>query len=122
MATIKDCVGRRIKINKNSITIKDDTGKTCGVIRNIVSLYDMQPNKQIDYSRLKKIPGFNKYAISIKNCIIKDGEMYIFRNVQSKLFQEKYGYISEYEKTLAEDKEAAHNAIKAAGIEIIEHM
>jgi hypothetical protein len=45
MAEIKDCIGKRVKISKGSITIKNDEGKTCGVVRNTISLYDMQPNK-----------------------------------------------------------------------------
>ena len=46
MAEIKDCIGKNVKISKGSITIKAEDGKTCGVVRNIVSLYDMQANKK----------------------------------------------------------------------------
>ena len=123
MATINDCIGRRIKINKNSITIKNNAGKTCGVVRNIIRLYDMQPNMQMDYySRLKKIPGFSRNIISIKNCIVKDGKMYVFRNIQSKLFNKKHGFFFEDEKRISEEKEAVYNAIKASGIKVIEHI
>lgn len=45
MADIKDCKGKKVKISRNSITIKGDNGKTCGVIRNIISVKDVQPNK-----------------------------------------------------------------------------
>ena len=48
MAEIKDCVGKNVKISKASITIKNEEGKTCGVVRNITSLYDLQPNKQME--------------------------------------------------------------------------
>ena len=50
MAEIKDCMNKKVKISKGSITIKDDDNKTCGVVRNIVSLYDLQANKQIPFS------------------------------------------------------------------------
>ena len=54
MAEIKDYINKKIKISKNSITIKDDNNKTCRVIRNITSLYNMQPNKQIEYYKTLK--------------------------------------------------------------------
>ena len=47
MAEIKDCIGKHVKISKNSITIKNEEGKTCGVVRNISSLADIHPNKQM---------------------------------------------------------------------------
>ena len=49
MAEIKDCIGKHVKISKGSITIKAENGKTCGVVRNTTSLYDLQANKQMDY-------------------------------------------------------------------------
>ena len=42
MAEIKDCIGKKVKISKGSITIKTEDGKTCGVVRNIVSSAIMQ--------------------------------------------------------------------------------
>ena len=78
MAEIKDCIGKNVKISKGSITIKDDDNKTCGVVRNIVSLYDLQANKQIDYYRKIRDIGLHG-KISIRDCIISDGTMYIFR-------------------------------------------
>lgn len=119
MADIKDCIGKNIKISKCSITIKSDEGKTCGVVKNIISLYDLQPNKQTDYfSKLRKIGLHGK--ISIKNCIIKDNEMYIFRNIKSKLFYEKYGFVTDMEKEKAEEQEKIYNTLKAVGIDVIE--
>ena len=119
MAEIKDCIGKKVKISKGSITIKTEDGKTCGVVRNIVSLYDMQANKQMDYYKKIKQAGLHG-KISIKDCIIEDGTMYVFRNIKSKLFHEKYGFISEEEKQKAEEMETIYNAIKTAGIDVIE--
>ena len=119
MAEIKDCIGKNVKISKGSITIKTEDGKTCGVVRNIVSLYDMQANKQMDYYKKIKQAGLHG-KISIKDCIIEDGTMYVFRNIKSKLFHEKYGFISEEEKQKAEEMETIYNAIKTAGIDVIE--
>lgn len=119
MAEIKDCIGKKVKISKGSITIKSDDGKTCGVVRNITSLYDLQANKQIDhYKKIKQVGLHGK--ISIKDCIIADGVMYVFRNIKSKLWHEENGYITEEEKQKAEEMETIYNTLKTAEIEVIE--
>ena len=119
MAEIKDCIGKNVKISKGSITIKSEDGKTRGVVKNITSLYDMQANKQMDYyNKIKQVGLHGK--ISIKDCIIVDGTMYVFRNIESKLWHEKYGFISDEEKQKAEETETIYNAIRMAGIEVIE--
>lgn len=119
MAEIKDCIGKNVKISKCSITIKSDDGKTCGVVRNITSLYDLQPNMQMDYYKIIRKLGLHG-KISIKNCIISNDTMYIFRNIKSKIFHEKYGCISENEIKHAEEQENIYNALRDAGIDVIE--
>ncbi len=119
MADIKDCVGKKVKISKNSITIKNEDGKTCGVIRNIVSLYDLQPNKQMEY--YKKLRNLGLHGkISIKDCIISDDIMYVFRNIKSKLWNSEHGYFSEEEKIKEEEYNMIYDTIKNNGIEVIE--
>ncbi len=119
MAEIKDCIGKNVKISKGSITIKAEDGKTCGIVRNIISLYDLQPNRQMDYYKKIKQAGLHG-KISIKDCIIADDVMYVFRNIKSKLWHEKYGYITQEEKKKAEEKETIYNTLKTTGIEVIE--
>ena len=119
MAEIKDCMNRKVKISKGSITIKNDEDKTCGVVRNICSLYDLQANRQMDYYRKLNNIGLHG-KISICDCIISDGTMYIFRNIKSKLYHEKYGYFDDYEKQKAEEQETYYNTAKENGIEVIE--
>ena len=119
MAEIKNCIGKNVKISKCSITIKSEDGKTCGVVRNVTSLYDLQANKQMEhYQKLRKLGLHGK--ISIKDCIIADGIMYVFRNIKSKLWHDEHGYFSEEEKQKAEETETIYNALKTAGIDVIE--
>lgn len=109
---------RKLK-SKGSITIKSEDGKTSGVVRNITSLYDLQTNKQMEYYRkICKLVLHGK--INIRDCIITDGIMYVFRNIKSKLWHEKYGFISEEEKQRAEETETIYNTIRTAGIDVIE--
>ena len=119
MAEIKDCIGKNVKISKGSITIKSEDRKTIGVVRNITSLYDLQANRQMEYyQKIRKLGLHGK--ISIKDCIIADGTMYVFRNIKSKLWYEKYGFISDEEKQKAGETEIIYNALKTAGIDVIE--
>lgn len=68
MAEIKDCIGKKIKISKGSITIKTDDGKTSGVVRNITSLYDLQANRQMDYYKTIRIRGtYSNVGKEIRN-------------------------------------------------------
>jgi hypothetical protein len=121
MADIKDCIGKRVKISKASLTIKNNEGKTCGVVRNIVSLYNMQPNRQMDYySKLKRL-NISMKDISLRDVIIKDNIMYVFRNVKTKLFYANSDYeIDDCEKEKMEKQEVMYDRIKNAGIEVIE--
>lgn len=119
MAEIKDCTGKNVKISKGSITIKAEDGKTCGVVRNTTSLYDLQANRQMEYYKKIKQAGLHG-KISIKDCIIADGIMYVFRNIKSKLWHDEHGYITEEEKQKAEEMEIIYNALKTAGIDVIE--
>lgn len=119
MAEIKDCIGKNVKISKNSITIKDENNKTCGVVRNISSLYDLQANKQMDFYRTIRQLGLHG-KISTKDCVISDGKMYVFRNIKSKIWYEEHGYFSEEEQKKAEEKEEIYNTFNTAGIPVVE--
>lgn len=119
MAQIEDCIGKRVRISRRSITIKTEDGKTCGVVKDIISLYDLQANRQILYHRQLYSLGVHG-KIPISECIIKDGVMYVFHNIRSKLFHERYGYLSEEEEAGAEAKEKVYDILKANGISVIE--
>ena len=56
----------------------------------------------------------------VDSCIEKDGKLYAFHNMKSKLFHEKYGYFSENEIKNEEEQEAIYSALEASGINVIE--
>lgn len=43
-----DIVGKRIKLSANSITVKDEAGKTRGVVRDIRQFKNCRPNQQME--------------------------------------------------------------------------
>lgn len=125
MAEIKDCIGKKIKIGKTSITIKNDNGKTCGVVRGVTSLADMQFNKQAEYSRVLRKNGLLGNETNMKDIIVSDGKMYCFRNAYTKefyeKFHEKYGYIDDADREQCERMEITYKKFQDAGIDVIEY-
>ena len=117
---ILDCRGRKVKVSKGSITVKDDNGKTCGVVRNIVSLYNIQPNRQFEFYNELKHKGLDSMEIGLDNIIIKDDTLHFFRNIRGKLFHKKYGYISDYERKKADEEDALYKNIAECGYNVIE--
>ena len=121
MAEIKDCIGKNVKISKCSITIKSEEGKTCGVIRDIRKFKDIQPNKALGYYHLlRKCGAWGNQNFNVDNCIERYGKLYAFRNMKSKMFHEKYGYFTEEEIRNTAEQENIYNALKDAGIDVIE--
>lgn len=115
---VLECRGRKVKISKGSITVKTDSDKTCGIVRDIISLHDIQPNKQsVYYTELRK-KGLNAMQIGLRNIIIKDNTIYFFKNIKSKLFHEKYGYILD-EKEKEEERDEVYRNIEKMGYVVI---
>lgn len=83
---IMELENRHVRLGKTSITVKDEAGKTRGIVRNVWKFSDLQPNKQIDYLRKIDRAGIwgtvlnNTYMLD--NVIIKDGEIYYFNNLR----------------------------------------
>lgn len=123
MAEIKDCKNKQIKIGKTSITIKDDKGKTCGIVKNIQLFNDIQANKQIDYFHiLKKLGVWGNRCFKSNECVINDGMMYIFRNLKTDEFVEKYGFFSDSEERHYKERVLMYDNINNSNenIEVIE--
>ena len=123
MAEIKDCKNKQIKIGKTSITIKDDKGKTCGIVKNIRLFNDIQANKQIDYFHiLKKLGVWGNRNFKSNECIVDNGTIYIFRNLKTDEFVEKYGFFSDSEEKHYKEREVMYNNISNSNenIEVIE--
>lgn len=71
---ITDIHGDKIVIGKTSITVKDDSGKTRGIVTNCRAFEALQPRDKF---------AFHKAGISLdeaKNCILCNGEIYYLNN------------------------------------------
>ena len=118
---IKEIVGREIKINANSITVRNEEGKTCGVVRNVTSLYNIQANKQFDINSKLRKSGIRSMDFDInKNILIKDDNIYFIKDLKKRLHHEKYGFFSEYEKEKYEEYQAKFKLASDAGYDVLE--
>lgn len=121
MASMMDLVGKNVKIGKTSITIKDDDNKTRGIVKNMISLADAQPNKQFEFgSMLRKLGIYS--VLSKKAFVIKDGTLYAIRNTKNDEFKKKImernGF--EYDKEVWAEQAEAYKKLAENGISVIE--
>lgn len=109
----------KIKPNKTSITVKDNGGKTKGVITDCITFSNMATREQFElHNRLKKF-GVNNLEIA-SNCVMKDGEIYFLYNISSRNWIEKYGAFDEREQNKLDKLEAQAKQLKESGITVIE--
>lgn len=83
--------GKNIKLNKSSITCKDENGKTCGVVTGITSFCDLQANKQILFTRALRSSGLwgSKYNL-MKNVVFCDNKLYHIASIKKLEFCKEY--------------------------------
>ena len=78
---IQDIKGRRVKVGKTSITVKDEQDKTRGIVRNIRKFNDIPMNRQVEaFGMLKKIGIWGSGINGLLDCVILDGNKFYFLN------------------------------------------
>ena len=108
---IMDIKNQYVKLSRGSITVKGENGKTKGVVRGLTRFLDLQANKQIDYYKLLRNSGiWGNNKISMDNCYILDGTVYLVRNMNS------YKYCTEEEK---EKYDTMYQNIENYGVVVI---
>lgn len=118
MAKITECINKSVKISTGSITIKEN-GKTSGIVKNTISLYNVQANQQIKYMQpFKKTGVFNQFRLA--DFIIHDNKLYLFRNIKHKIFVDTLSssFVEEKEKIKAENEK--YSFAESLGIPVIE--
>lgn len=78
---IENIAGKRIKVSQHSITVKDENGKTAGVVRDTCWFQDLQSNKQIDFWKILRESGV-WCADLIGNVVFCDGKMYYLHDLR----------------------------------------
>lgn len=112
---ILECRGKDIKISKGSITVKNTDGKTCGIVRDIKHFHDIQTNKQAEYFHLLRSAGlWGNSKIDLKNVILSDGKLYLFRNTHG------LESLKKFDPELVRKLDSIHAEASKNGIEVIE--
>lgn len=105
--------GKNVKICKTSITVKDENGKTCGVVTGVKTWKTLSPREQFDFAKAIKKSGIwgSKFDI-LKNTVFCGKQIYLLNNLKKKDFFEKYtrGKLPEEEKRYFEYLEAIEKA------------
>ena len=83
--------GKEIKICKNSICVKNENGRTCGVVTGITKFKDMQANKQFTFSKALKNCGLwgSKYGL-MENVICYESNLYHIASISKLEHYQKY--------------------------------
>lgn len=105
---------KHIKIGKTSITVKNpETGKTCGVVRNIWKFKDLPSNRQIDYfGAISRAGAWGSRIDGIIDCvIISDNQLYYLHNLKPIEFYNKY---IAYREGFENDKKAFEERLRIA--------
>lgn len=117
--TIFECSNKKVKFSQDRIIIREN-GETSGVVENITFLADMQHEKKsIFIDQLVKL-GIDIGRCGQSNVIVKNGVPYVFRNIGSKLINQKLGYLSEQDKKDEQEADRLYATIKNKGINVIE--
>lgn len=79
---IQDIENKKIIIGKTSIAVKDENGKTCGIVRNVVKFMDLQPNKTSAYFTTVKNAGlWGRNDDTMQRVVYVDGSLYYLHNL-----------------------------------------
>lgn len=84
----------RIKLSPHSITVKNDSNKTIGVVRGITKFKDLRISESQKY--FHKLREAGVWGVLTENVIFCDGKMYYLHNLQAD---------ENYMKYFAADKE-----------------
>lgn len=61
---IKDIENKRVKLSSHSITVKDEYGKTCGVVRDVKPFKELRPIEAMRYYSKLRDFGYSEIQTS----------------------------------------------------------
>lgn len=80
---------KKVKVSAHSITVKNDDGKTTGIVRNIVPYKDLQTSEQMKYWRqIREYGMFDSECL--KRLVAYEGVLYYLNNLNPLEFYETY--------------------------------
>lgn len=89
----QDISGKRIIVSAHTITVKNQEGKTAGMVRNISTLDNIQPNKQLDFSSKLRKAGLSREIMMkyLDKIIVYEGELFFLVDDYSYSVSQRLG-------------------------------
>lgn len=87
-----------VKLSRGTITVKDDAGKTCGMVRGLRRFLDLQPNMQCDFFKEVRASGLWGNPNADMNCLYVDGKsLFYLYNIRADEMYKKY-HLNQFEQ------------------------
>ena len=112
---------KKLLLSANTITIKDENGKTAGMVRNISRINTLNSRDMMTLHQINKSSGVDVRKFGMENIYKKDGNVYLLNNTKSDAFklQMKKIYPDEY-KRFTENKKQLKE-LENAGVYIVNY-
>lgn len=113
---MKDLEGRNIKISARTITVKDDTGKTRGMVRDVRSWKEIPFNCQADiFHRLKAVGAWG--AVKTDRIFGHEGKLWYIKDDHARIFWGNT--LPDDERERIEQEEIRARLATAAGMQVV---
>ena len=119
---ISEIENKKVKIGAHSITVKDDDGKTCGVVRNATRFNELRLADQTMFWRSMVKCGIADRAEFVNRFIVCDGKPYFLHDMRTlDAYEQLFSRFPDREwelekKRCNECKQVAENAAKIATV------
>jgi hypothetical protein len=82
---MQDLEGHIIKISAHTITVKDENGKTRGMVRNVTSWDRLQFNRQVEFSMNARRNGL-KLPSDKERIFLENNQIFYIKNDHNRLY------------------------------------
>lgn len=106
--------GKTLSLGANTVTIKDERGKTVGMVRNISRVSTASPQDQAMMHKFSRDSGVDIRSFGVENIYKSNGKIYIFNNIKAdavkarlkNVNKEEYNRFAENKRKLREAENA----------------
>ena len=113
--------GKRLSLSANTATIKDDYGKTAGMVRNISRVQMSDPRDSMMLHKFSRQSGVDVRQFGVENIYKSGGNIYIFNNTKGDHIYPKLKKVNKSEYNRFLEKKKRLRAAEKAGAYIVNY-
>ena len=121
--TMNDLQGRRVKISASTLTVKDEDGKTRGLVRGVRPFKSWSIKEEFENNKLLGLSGLwggaNRRLIDLDRVILDGSKMYFLHDLRKEENYNKYFANCEAEKERHAQYMEILKKCEAAGVTVI---